>query len=357
MKRSHLILLFTILILSAALSACAGGARIASSWPGLSADENTAYLAFNQHVYAVNVANGTEKWRFPAEANNKLSFFATPTLTEDGQLLVGGFDHVLYSLDPATGGQKWAYSGATNRYVGGPLTSEKGIFAPNADDNLYALDLTGKALWSFKTGGPNWARPEGDTDCNCLYLPSMDHRLYAVDADTGSLKWKTDDLGGSLVGTPAYSAENVLYAGTFKNEMLALDAENGKIIWRAPTAGWAWAGPILKEGHLYFGDLSGKFYAVDAANGKQLWEVQADGVISESPLVTDDTIYFTTEAGTVYAVDFDGKTKWNKTVGGKLYTTPALAGDTLIVAPVGIDSTLIALDLSGNQKWAFTPAK
>jgi outer membrane protein assembly factor BamB len=357
MKRSNLILLFTILILGAALSACAGGAGAASSWPGLSADENTAYLAFNQHVYAVNIANGAEKWRFPAEADNKITFYATPTLTQDGQLLVGGFDHVLYSLDPATGGQKWAYNGAANRYIGGPMISEEGIFAPNADETLYALDMTGKPLWSFKTGGANWARPEGDTECNCLFLPSMDHRLYAVDADTGSLKWKTDDLGGSLVGTPAHSAENVLYVGTFNSEMLALDAESGKTIWRTPTTGWAWAGPGLKDDRLYFGDLSGAFYGLDAGDGTKVWEIQSDGAISETPLVTDDTIYFTTEAGSLYAVDFNGETKWTKPVGGKLYTTPVLAGDTLIVAPVGADSTLVALDLSGNQKWAFTPEK
>ena len=355
MKRSHIFLLFTILILSAVLSACAGGAGAASTWPGLSADENTAYLAFNQHVYAVDLSNGSEKWRFPAEGNNKISFFATPTLTTDGQLLVGGFDNVLYSLDPASGSQNWTFNDATNRYIGSPLTSEKGIYAPNADDNLYALDLDGKKRWSYQTQGPNWAKPEKDTDCSCIYLPSMDHRLYAVDEDSGSLIWKTEDLGGSIVGTPAYGTEDVLYVGTFKSELLAINAENGEIIWRVPTTGWGWAGPSLKDGQIYFGDLKGVFYAVDAGDGSELWRVQSDGVISETPLVADDTIYFTTEAGTLYAVEFSGSTKWSKAIGGKLYTTPVLAGDSLILAPVGAQSTLLALDLSGNQKWAYTP--
>jgi outer membrane protein assembly factor BamB len=39
----------------------------------------------------------------------------------------------------------------------------------------------------------------------------------------------------------------------------------------APTSGWVWGGPALKDGTLYFGDLNGTFYAMDAANGKVVW--------------------------------------------------------------------------------------
>src|SRR5574341_2699026 len=76
MKSKHFFILFTLLFLSLSLSACAGGAATAaSSWPGLTVDGETAYLAYNQHVYAINVADGKEKWRFPPEASNKRTTF------------------------------------------------------------------------------------------------------------------------------------------------------------------------------------------------------------------------------------------------------------------------------------------
>jgi outer membrane protein assembly factor BamB len=356
MKKVFFLLLF--LTFSVVLSACAGGTGVATSWPGVAADETTAYLTSNQHVFAIDLANGTEKWRFPAQADNKISFYASPALTPDGQLLAGGYNHVLYSLDPATGTVNWSFSGAKDRYVGSPLATEAGIFAPNADGTLYALDHAGKQLWTFKTERAQWSKPVSDPECECIYLASMDHHLYSLDAQTGELKWKSDALGGALVGTPAYGDPGVLYVGSFNKEMLAIDAETGKLSWQTPfkTTNWVWGGPALTEDRLYFGDLSGTFYGLNAADGSPAWDpLNPGGSIAESPTVSGDTIYFVTETGTLYGVDTSGQIKVNKTIGGKLYTSPVLTGDTLLLAPVGAESPLYALDLNGVEKWKFTP--
>ena len=364
MKSHHLLLLITLLILSVALSACAGGtATVASSWPDLTVDEETAYLSYNQHIYAIDLANGTEKWRFPVEANNKISFYAAPVITPDGQL-VGGYDYILYSLNPQTGTENWSFKNANNRYIGSPLASDAGIFAPTADDHLYALDSQGKLLWSFATQGAQWAKPVSDPDCECIYLPSMDRNLYAVNAQNGMQEWKSEDLGGSVVGTPAYAPDGTLYIGTFNSEMLAIDAQNGRIRWRVTTDGWIWGGPVFKDGALYFGDLSGSFYAMDAASGKVRWKINPDGPITQAPLVTDELIYFTTEAGSLYGVSFSGDIRVTKPIAcepnkacAKLHTSPVLAGDKILVAPTGTEKLLIALDTNGEQLWSFVPEK
>jgi outer membrane protein assembly factor BamB len=185
----------------------------------------------------------------------------------------------------------------------------------------------------------------------------MDHHLYAIDTQTGKVKWKTDDLGGSTVGTPAYSPDGILYTGTFNSEMLAINAENGRIRWQVPTDGWVWGGPALKDGKLYFGDLSGTFYAMDAANGAIDWKIKPDGPIAQSPLLAEEAIYFTTQAGSLYAIEYNGNNRWEQTIGGKLYTSPALAGDKILVAPTGIEAYLIAFDINGTQVWQFIPEK
>lgn len=355
MKLKYILITITLALLASSISACAGGVSTASSWPGLTINQDTAYLAYNQHVYAINLSNGSLKWRYPAEPDNKISFFAAPTITADGQLLVGSYNNVLYSLNPGNGQTNWSFE-SENRYIGSVLATEQGIFAPTAGETLYALDLKGKLLWSFQTQGAQWASPLAVPDCECIYLSSMDHHLYSTNTKSGSEIWKTDDLGGSIVGSPAYGNDGVLYVGSFSSELIAIDAQNGDILWRTPTNGWVWSGPKLHDGYLYFGDLSGTFYAISTSNHQIKWQMQSDGPITEIPLVTEYTIYFTTEMGTLYALDFAGNIRWSKTIeGSKLYTSPVSAGEMILVAPIGVDSLLIALDTDGNQKWTYTP--
>ena len=347
------------------LSACSGSASAATSWPGVSVDpdRNLAYVAYTNFIYAVDIENGTEKWRFPDKADNKMTFFAPPTLTEDGQLLVGSYNHLLYSLDPETGKvnqSNWPFQ-AGNRLIAAPLVTPEGIFVPSADEYLYALDSSGNMRWKFRAQQALWATPVANG--SAVYLPSMDHHLYALDAQNGNLLWKTDDLGGALVGQPALSPDGVLFFGTFASEMLAVDVKKGSILWRTPTSGWVWAGPALDEGTLYFGDLQGKFYALNAADGSEKWsrspEVAGpDQAIPDRPVILDATVYFSSENGTLYALDkTNGNPRWRTTFEGKLYAAPVAANGKLFVAPVGTDALLVAVDTSGNQVWNFVPQK
>ena len=99
MNNKFILVSLTLLVLAISLSACAGGQLAASGWPGIAANGETAYIAFNQHIYAVNLTNGLELWRYPTEPDNKITFYAAPSLTEDGQVIVGGYDNILYSFD------------------------------------------------------------------------------------------------------------------------------------------------------------------------------------------------------------------------------------------------------------------
>lgn len=356
MKRKRILLILTVLILGSLISACSGGIA-ASSWPGLTVIEDTAYLAYNTQVHAIDIANGRPRWRFPQEVDNSITFYNDPQLTEDGQLVLGSYNNVLFSLNPETGQPNWEFTGARNRYIASPLAAGQAIFAPSADKFLYAVDLAGNQIWRYETDGEGWAKPITDPDCACIYMPSLDHHIYALDAESGGLLWESEDLGGSVVGTPAFS-EGILYVGTFDSEMLALDAQDGSVIWRTPVDGWVWSGPQLVDGMLYFGDLNGNFYKLDASNGNQVWRInneEMDGPITGSPLVQDGSIYIATESGTLYAYDTEASPLWSQTVGGRLHTSPVAAGDAILVAPIEADALLIALTNEGATRWSYTP--
>jgi len=372
MKNSRLILLFsTLFIVSSLLSACAGGAGVATSWPGLTVDpsQKVAYLADAQYVYAVDLTTGAEKWRFPTKGDPKVTYYAPPSLTSDGQLIAGDYNKVLHSLDPLTGvetaGKQWPFTQGTDRYIGSSLVTDQTIYAPNENNYLYALDHSGNLLWPFETQAALWAPPV--TDGKYLYLAAMDHNVYKLEAASGKQVWSSEDVGGAMVGTPALSSDGVLYVGTFNSELVALNSQNGKVLWKAPAAGWVWASPLLLGDTLYFGDLNGTMHAL-GLDGKVKWSVQPDSATShraivDKALVVNDTLYFSSETGTLFALDItNGNTRWSKPIGGKLYTGPAAAKDLILVAPMGLstdkgNTLLVALDSSGNQKWTFVPAK
>lgn len=323
----------------------------------MAASTDTAYLAAGSQVYAVDLNTGSEKWRYPAKVNAKISFYANPVLSPDGQLIVPSYDHKLYSINPVTGSENWIFTGSNNRLVGSPLVTQKMIYQPSTDGYLYAVDITGKQVWKQETNGPLWAQPATNPDCGCVYVASMDHMVYSFDEKTGNLLWQSEDLGGAMVGTPAVSTDGVLYVGTFGKELIALDARNGSIKWRFNTQAWVWSGPAVANNVVYFGDLDGYFYALNAADGTFQWRIQPQNSIVGTPVVLEDKIYFTTEADTLYIVSTTGDITNSRLIGGVIYSSPVIAGDTILVAPTSIDSVLVALNLDGNKKWTFTPAK
>jgi len=340
--------------LALTLNACVGRSSMtASGWASVVVDENSAYVAFNSHVVSVNLTNGTERWRFPAEADPKMSFFASPGLTENNKLIVGGYDNVLYSINTDNGQGTPFFEKADGRYIGGPLVTSEMIYAPSADHSLYAIGLNGNQAWSFETDEPLWSKATVDSECGCLFVSSMDHKIYALDAQTGGLIWTTEDLGGAIVGTPQYSDDDVLYVGTFNKELIALDATTGRDLWRFQTNDWVWATPALDDNTLYFGDLSGTFYAVNRQNGVSQWQIQLVGAIVGTPLVTKDGIYFTTEDGSLVSVNSSGAIRWNQPLDTSLHAGPVAAGETILIATSNPESLLIAVDPSGVQIWSF----
>jgi outer membrane protein assembly factor BamB len=363
MRNSRLFLFSLLAILAILLSSCAGGTGAATSWPGLTVDTNSkvGYLAYNQQVYAINLENGGEIWKYPAKTDAKLTFFAPPVLIPDGQLLVAGYDNAIHNLNSTNGQENqgnWPFRDANNRYVASPLVAGDKIFAPNSNGTLYVLDLTGKLLWTFHTDEPLWATPA--TDGKVVYLPSMDRHVYALDPQSGKVIWQSKDLGGAIVGTPTIGPGGTLYVGSFGQLMTALDPQTGDILWNKPTTGWIWGGPALDQGVLFFGDLDGAFYAMNATDGSIRWQTppaeSSGSSISDRPLVISDTVYFNSENGILNAASTaNGNPKSILQVDGKLYASPLAFGDFILITPVGKGPFLMAVDKNGAQKWVYPP--
>jgi outer membrane protein assembly factor BamB len=358
MKKSRLFSILFLATLAFLLVACTGTPQNVS-WPGITADDNMVYLANGAAVYGVRIKDGTEAWRYPLKAENGKTFYASPVLTEDGQLLVGSYSvnpSNLFSLDPQNGTVKWTFSDAKGRYVSSPLAAAGIIYAPANDNKLYALNLQGTVQWQFTANQELWAAPV--TDGTRIYLASMDHHLYALNTKNNTKLWVVD-LGNAMVSSPVITPDGVVITGTLGNEIVAVQADNGKILWRTPTDNGVWGTPVIKDNFLYFADATGNIFSVDTTNGKVAWKIKPGDPIIGSPALTPDGLVFPIETGTVVAVDFKGNILWTKTVTGKLYSNLVYQNDKLLIAVKdGVNGLLlVAMDKNGSQLWTYTPAK
>jgi outer membrane protein assembly factor BamB len=361
-------LFLTVALLAALLlSGCAGGAARGTTWPGLASTADTAFLADGSFVYAVSLKDGTQLWRYPEKGSSKLLFYSTPVITPDGLVIVGsaGNDHTLVAINPTdvnaetkAPAEAWKFTGAKDHWVAAPLIIENRLFAPNSDGNLYVFDLNDgqsnkQPVKVVELAGRLWAQPV--TDGKLIFVNSLDHSVFAIDKDSYKVVWH-QDLGGAIAGSPVLAGDGSLYVGSFSAQLEKFDPASGNHQSVEKTTGWVWGTPSMVENNLYFGDLSGNFYSFDITTGKYNWTpVKPDGPITASPLAFNDVFLVATESGAVYEVNQNGQSKLWSQPGGKIYTTPVLAGDLVLVSPLGADAYLYAYDSNGHQAWAFKP--
>ena len=347
-------------ILTALALTVAGCSRIApGSWPGVAVGPETVWVAYQQQVFAVARETGVARWAFPLQPERDQLFFAAPQLTPDGQtLVVGGYDGVLYGLDPATGAEKWTFTAARDRYIAAALVTEQGIYAPNGDGTLYALTLQGTPRWTFTAEAALWAPPA--TDGETLYLASLDHHLYALDAATGQEQWRVN-LEGALPATPTL-LDGVLYVGELATQVAAVDAADGTVLWQTPVAAWVWHSPTpLGDDRLVVGDMDGHVYALRRDDGGIVWQAQVEGGVIGAPAVHDDTVFVTTRAGLLVALDAtSGAVRWQRQVHeeASIEAGPVVVPDLgLLLAPSDAANPLLAVGFDGQPLWSFVPEK
>jgi outer membrane protein assembly factor BamB len=359
-------LLISLVLLGAVLLSACGGAVRGTTWAGLAADDTTAYLADVSLVYGINLNDGTEVWRFSDREDNKAQFYSNPVITADGLVIVGsaGGEHILYALDPRdliagedfrTPAVEWNFSGAGGPWVAAPLVAGDMLFAPNGDGNLYVFDLGDgqsqkQPVQVVELGGRLWAQPV--TDGERVYITSLDHSVYAVDLETYAVAWQ-EDVSAAIPGSPAIGPDGMLYVGSLASQLERFEPGTGAHNSILDAGNWIWSTPVLDGDTLYFGDLEGNFYSFNASTNTLNWNIQPDGAITADAILQNDHLLLATESGNLYAIDKDGRTLWFEEVGGRIYTTPVVAGDYILIASLETDFYLAALDSNGRRVWTF----
>jgi outer membrane protein assembly factor BamB len=371
--RKKIFVVFAILLAAVLLGGCTGPI----AWPGLSATEDTAYLANTNIVFAVDLSNGRQLWSFKGAGGGFLNtspslFVTTPIVTDGGLVIVldSGSKHIMYALDvndinpdDKTPSVEWTFNEAGGLWIAPPLIVGNRLFAPNSDGKVYVLDLQDgqsekQAIEVIQLSGTSqkpgrlWAQPISDGER--LYVTSLDHSVFAIDLETYKILWH-EDLGGAIPGGIVLGGDGMLYVGSLAKQLERFDPATGEHAPVLDTNGWIWGTPTVSGDNLYFGDIDGYFYSYNTKESKLNFEpTKPDAAITASPLVLGDKILIATESGDIFAVDHEGKSVlWFDVQDGKAYTTPVFAGGHVLVAYLETDYYLVALDEEGRQAWTF----
>lgn len=194
-----------------------------------------------------------------------------------------------------------------------------------------------------------------------VYFGSGDGNVYALDANSGTLKWKFQT--GDVVHASPAIAGGTLFIGSWDSYFYALDAATGKEKWRSKTGEdhkiynqvGIQSSAAISDGIVYFGCRDSNFYALDAATGQQRWVFNNKGSwVITSPAIEDGKVFFaTSDSALFYALDaktgapaFSLKFKW------PMFSSPAIAGTMLYLG--SHEGKLIAIDLAAQKPvWEF----
>jgi outer membrane protein assembly factor BamB len=341
-------------LLAVVLSGCSGGAMTGSSWPGVTLDGDTGYVAYGPNVFAIDLPTGNEIWRFPQEPDRDQTFYAPPALAGNGLIIVGGYDDIIYALqqDGSRVDVAWTFEESGDDIIAGPIVVEDMVLVPSSDGKLYALDVnTGEPVWEqpFTARAALWSSPIIDEDH--IYLGSLDHYLYALDLSSGELLWEID-LGTAIADSPTLT-NGFLIVGTFGQEVDAVDLETGQIAWTFEAEDSVWGNPSVNGDVAFVGDVSGLVYAVNVEDGSEIWRQQVDGAVAASPLATDGIVYVVTEIGLVYPLDAsDGTILWDDlpNLEGRLLADPFIFEDELLLPTLeNPDCLIFGVELESSR--------
>jgi len=225
------------------------------------------------------------RWAVPFNGSD-----SKPALV-DSLLFIGSADGGVYCFNARSGAQQWRFQ------TGEGLRSGPRIIEAESDDLQDML-----AAIRENDGGKN--PPEREVEATpvvrdgTVYVGSMDQGFYAIDAETGEVRWSTP-LGLYLSSRAVVSGGAVVVTGYRRgvrrpgnSVLFVLDANDGSIKW-ATDVGGAVSAPAVRDGVVYCAllrDEDFSFVAFELDTGTRIWSSDCEGVEVGGLVVTADLV-------------------------------------------------------------------
>jgi outer membrane protein assembly factor BamB len=244
-------------------------------------------------------------------------------------VVVGSCNGLVHGVDEATGAPRWRYDatrdGGRPEFHGAPLVA--------GDVVLLASD-------DRAAGGVG--------------------HVYAVEASSGSVRWKTRIGRGSMADLVRQDGR--VYAVTLDDVLVAMDLASGKEEWsfRAgppldPSFLSLQNAPAVVGDRVYFGGADGVLYALSASSGALLWKSAVGSrILTPVVAVADELCFGTRDGRLLLASSSNGALGAEIQTGQVPFGPLALTGDSLLVYGAEGDSGVLnAFDASlAARRWS-----
>jgi outer membrane protein assembly factor BamB len=243
------------------------------------------------------------------------------------------------------------------------------MFMSDPEHSAEGAGPTNLALkWKFPTGAQIVSQPTLVDDV--CYFGSLDSKIYAIDAETGTQKWTFTT--GYQVKSSVAVVDGKVFTGADDGNIYCLNADTGTKIWETYAGGVTKnllgsgtylniappvrSSPMVVGSRVYVGSLDGNLYYLDTNNGNVIWKFQTEGPILATPTIVDNKIYFPSctggypiplqtpsPNGDFYCLDANsGSVIWHKEIpyvlnrtifhGNHLHASPTVANGMVFVS-------------------------
>jgi eukaryotic-like serine/threonine-protein kinase len=272
-------------------------------------DSDILYFgSWDGRLIALNAADGTLRWSLNTEIRGGI---VGGPVVHDGLLVVGTTDARLYVRD--------SRSGAT-----APGWPERGVVMPDGvwarpvivDGNLYVGTMAGTLhAYRLSDGSELWSEPFridgaiGDIEAlpgNRLFVPGFNKQVYIVDAASGQRVGQPFSTDHWVWSRPYVDDQGVAYFGDFAGKIYALDINTGTVRWQPYDAGArVKAAPVVIGDVLVVGTRDPEVHFIDRNTGQPLNVVPIDnaGTIRASLLEHNGSAIIATTEGRLFTAD------------------------------------------------------
>ncbi len=324
-------------------------------------------------------ASLTQQWRrtvglgesTPALEGNRLYAF---TRQED--------EEVILSLNTRDGSELWRYSypaiavtGPAKPYPGprsSPAVADGKLIALGVGGVLTCLDAdSGRLIWKrddLTNDIPrffNSASPLVVEGLCVVYLGGVDKGcLHAVGLNDGKSRWQWEGE------PPSYSSAVPLTLGVSTQVVLlteknlrGISLTDGKPLWRIPTplnpGYWNSATPMVDGPRVYYSGQGTGTRAVNVENPdqtgtpRQIWHNAQVGTVYNTPILHEDLLFGISDRGRFFCLEaLTGKTVWVRTNRVSNFGTVLKAGGVLVGLPEHSDLVFFKPSRQGYEELA-----